>query len=347
MKYNILVPTLENSGPNNLALEIAKQAQFQGYDVEILFLGEGRNSSPDVELFTCTKFDLFSSTKLRGILHTHGLRPDIVGAFVRIINNKVTSVTTIHNHFFDDLKYLHNLLVVRLAFIIWAFALKFLDFRFCISESMRGYYKELLPNLEMELAYNFSSGVSSEEVSCQTRSWISSMRKSDRVICLFAGSLIDRKNVVSLAKSFGSSRRLSLLICGDGPLRRDVEELANRNCNIFLVGETKGIRNHLDLADVLVLPSFAEGFPMVVLEAASVGLVSFLSDIPVHREIQSLGLGCVVNFEAVESFEHEICDFVDDIDLRRERESSVLSTYDQVYSPESGFMRYQNALKRV
>lgn len=82
---------------------------------------------------------------------------------------------------------------------------------------------------------------------------------------VFAGSLIERKNVVALADAFARLGRGTLTLLGDGPLRGQLEarpgvRLAGR------VAHTE-VPAWIAAADVLCLPSLVEPFGQVLLEA--------------------------------------------------------------------------------
>ncbi|WP_319588535.1 glycosyltransferase family 4 protein [uncultured Desulfobulbus sp.] len=105
---------------------------------------------------------------------------------------------------------------------------------------------------------------------------------------IFIGSLIPRKGVDTLLKAinaFGPGSSLLLSIVGEG-----VEEIALRE-QVGQYGLTNNVKFHgmvapeylstlLTLHDVLVLPSYSEGRPNVVLEAMAAGLPVIASDIP-------------------------------------------------------------------
>jgi glycosyltransferase involved in cell wall biosynthesis len=96
----------------------------------------------------------------------------------------------------------------------------------------------------------------------------------DAPLALFVGRLAAQKRVDDLLKALDLLQHvrpdLRTLIVGDGPLRGDLEELANA----FRLGGSARFLGHRDdvprllaAADLLVLPSLYEGLPNVVLEA--------------------------------------------------------------------------------
>lgn len=88
-------------------------------------------------------------------------------------------------------------------------------------------------------------------------------------VFLFAGSLIERKNVVRLRDAFAAFGRGTLVCVGDGPLRGELEGVPN----VVLRGRVPHaeIPRHMAAADALVLPSTEEPLGQVVLEAMASG----------------------------------------------------------------------------
>jgi glycosyltransferase involved in cell wall biosynthesis len=63
--------------------------------------------------------------------------------------------------------------------------------------------------------------------------------------------------------------RSKIVLVGDGPLRGELEELAEKEKveeNLIFAGFRSDIRDILSAIDVLVVPSLLEGFPMITLE---------------------------------------------------------------------------------
>ncbi len=99
-----------------------------------------------------------------------------------------------------------------------------------------------------------------------------------RPVVTFVGRLIDGKGVADLVQAFAriSETRAVLCLVGDGPRRADLESLSRR----LGVGERVRFAGYLEEAqalaailasDVVVNPSYTEGLPTTVLEAAFLG----------------------------------------------------------------------------
>jgi glycosyltransferase involved in cell wall biosynthesis len=84
-------------------------------------------------------------------------------------------------------------------------------------------------------------------------------------VFLFAGSLIERKNVVRLRDAFAAFGRGTLLVLGDGPLRPELEGRPG----VRLLGRVAhdAVPRYMAAADVLCLPSLNEPLGQVLLEA--------------------------------------------------------------------------------
>jgi glycosyltransferase involved in cell wall biosynthesis len=99
---------------------------------------------------------------------------------------------------------------------------------------------------------------------------------------LFTGRLIENKGVKFFSQIIKEiPLEWTFTIIGDGPMRRDVEILANQYKNIEYLGRIpkSEINQLLSKTDILILPTFAEGSPRVVLEAAASGVPSVVFDV--------------------------------------------------------------------
>lgn len=100
----------------------------------------------------------------------------------------------------------------------------------------------------------------------------------DRLVCV--GRLCEQKGQVILLEALGKLAQVGLrprvVFVGDGDMRRDVEQRAEQlgvSAQIEITGWAAGdrVKQELAQARALVLPSFAEGLPVVIMEAMAMG----------------------------------------------------------------------------
>jgi glycosyltransferase involved in cell wall biosynthesis len=112
----------------------------------------------------------------------------------------------------------------------------------------------------------------------------------DRVVCAFVGRLTPQKDPALLLEAWAIGRwpQVHLVLVGDGPLRRGLEArvasgpLAGQ---ITFAGATADVCQYLRAADLLVLPSRAEGMSNALLEAMACGLPIVATDLIGNREV--------------------------------------------------------------
>lgn len=116
-------------------------------------------------------------------------------------------------------------------------------------------------------------------------------------VFIFVGRLVGDKGINELVSAFEKLQKtssftfqLSLLLVGPlesmlDPLKPKTLEEINNNKNITSVGFKADIRPYFSIANVLVFPSYREGFPNVVLQAGAMGLPSIVTNINGCNEI--------------------------------------------------------------
>ncbi|HYC60597.1 MAG TPA: glycosyltransferase [Thermoanaerobaculia bacterium] len=108
-------------------------------------------------------------------------------------------------------------------------------------------------------------------------------------VVLFAGRLEQVKNLPNLIGALVPlvrSADVVALLCGAGPLEQEVRRLidaAGCGDRIRLTGFREDVWGLMKRADVLVAPSWYEGHPNSVIEAAAACCPLVVSDIPAHR----------------------------------------------------------------
>lgn len=133
------------------------------------------------------------------------------------------------------------------------------------------------PRVPIEVVYN---GVDLQQFTFDPEARITIRQKlgipPDSVVLIFVGNVVREKGVEELMQSFcmlaSDFRELHLVVVGEGPalsgLTSKAEEVKLRNRVHFM-----GLRPHqeipgwLSASDILILPSWSEGHPTVIIEA--------------------------------------------------------------------------------
>lgn len=125
-------------------------------------------------------------------------------------------------------------------------------------------------------------GINLEKFTVSSPSEIANKRKElnipdNNLVLLSIGELSDRKNhrvVIESLKLF-SSINITYLICGQGYLLEDLEDLVKDyklEDNVKFLGFRNDINEICNAADIFIFPSIHEGLPVSVMEAMACGL---------------------------------------------------------------------------
>jgi glycosyltransferase involved in cell wall biosynthesis len=111
-----------------------------------------------------------------------------------------------------------------------------------------------------------------------------------RLVCV--GRLCEQKGqmllIEAMRRLFDRGTRFDLVIAGDGEMRGELEELVDRyklRAHVRITGWINGdqVKEEISAARALVLPSFSEGLPVVLMEAMALGrpvISTYVAGIP-------------------------------------------------------------------
>jgi glycosyltransferase involved in cell wall biosynthesis len=112
--------------------------------------------------------------------------------------------------------------------------------------------------------------------SLERREARSALELNDDVkVCVFVGRFVEKKGLVLLERLAAATPRAIWLFAGSGPM--DPQAWKLNHVRVFRGRRRETLRELLWAADLLVLPSVGEGFPLVVQEAIACGLPPLIS----------------------------------------------------------------------
>lgn len=105
-------------------------------------------------------------------------------------------------------------------------------------------------------------------------------------VCGHVGSFSLPKNHKYLLKIFEQilvrNQSARLLLCGDGPIKKDIDlyiKSHKLDGKVILTGNIPNVDEYMMAMDVLIFPSLFEGLPVTIVEAQATGLPIIMSDV--------------------------------------------------------------------
>jgi glycosyltransferase involved in cell wall biosynthesis len=137
------------------------------------------------------------------------------------------------------------------------------------------------------------------------------------------GRLAVQKDPLTLLRAYRilDPRNAKVVIAGDGPLRKSVEQYVNRNMlrnRVLLAGTFHNVPALLVASDIFVLASRWEGLPLTIIEAMMAGLPVVATGVGGVAELVEHGVtGIIVPPGNPEALAEAIRQLLEDADLRR------------------------------
>jgi glycosyltransferase involved in cell wall biosynthesis len=137
----------------------------------------------------------------------------------------------------------------------------------------------------------------------------------DELAVFFVGRLSAEKNpyvfvrTAALVADSVKQLKIKFFVVGDGPMRPDIEKLIaeNKQADVTYLGYQSNVAKYLSSADIFVLPSSIEGFPLSILEAMAMKVAVIASDVGAVRDVLGSGkAGYVVTPGSVEEIRDNI-----------------------------------------
>lgn len=289
-KILYVITSIKKTGPNRVLDNMINSLNKKKYEVYVisLFASDNLNNCTHICLNLKNKFDLLINGFAKfnkivdsispDIVHSHGFIPDYFCSKIK----KYYTVSTLHCNIYSDYLYAYGRFKSFFMIKMHVSFLKRIDNVICCSYSV---YNDMEKSKLNNLAY-IRNGIKHEFSSVDKKDIRDSLKiKSDDIVYIYSGSIIKRKNVLSLINMMNMNmlHNEHLIIIGDGPEFNKIKN-DNKNLNIHLLGFRDNVYDYLKCADVYVSFSFMEGLSISVIEALDSGLLLLLSDIDSHKE---------------------------------------------------------------
>jgi L-malate glycosyltransferase len=276
----------------SLLKEIKSERIFLGLFEEGVFQQEAvKNGIQTVTFTQKNRYDLsvisrvvrFIKENQIDMIHTHGARANLYGYFLKKLT-KVTWVTTVHSDPRNDFlgRGVKGELFTKLNMGI----LKKVDHLFAISER----FKDMLVNfhIDSDRITTIYNGINFEEKNTYDleglrKEW--GLHQDDFVITMVARFDPVKCHTLAFAalkEVVRTNPNVKLLLVGDGPIREELERTVKEDQlepNIVFFGQQKDVDRFYQLADVTLLTSKTESFPLVLLESARACTPAITTDV--------------------------------------------------------------------
>ncbi len=162
-------------------------------------------------------------------------------------------------------------------------------------------------------------------------------------VFIFVGRIVADKGINELISAFDdfskSNSQAKLILVGPfeeelDPLSEKTLTIIKNNNSIFSVGYQQEVRAYFSIANTLVFPSYREGFPNVVMQAAAMGLPCIVSNINGCNEIIQEGYnGLIIPVKNKIAILHALQIMCSDVNLyttlKNNARQSIVTRYEQ------------------
>lgn len=215
------------------------------------------------------------------VLHTHGFKSDVMG-YLATLGLPIALVSTPHGWCAAESR------LIRFYEAVGRLFLRRFDKIFPLSPAL---LDDLLDagfsSRKLQLILNAVDELALQPLFDQ-RVW---RQKDDPLNVLYVGRLSEPKGVLDLIEGFSSARLQTesrLYIVGDGPQRSAMVALCNTlgiDDSVDFLGVLDDVSPAYRAGNVLILPSYSEGIPRVIMEAFAAGVPVIGTDIPGIRQL--------------------------------------------------------------
>ena len=294
MKIAYVTSSLKQCGPNVVLKNIISNlSQSERDTAEVFFLTESKDNyfedldvkQSKVKTLNQLKNELYEYD----IIHSSGIRPDVVCAYLKVKSKfhrkKIKITTTIHNYVFQDLYYEYGIMTSLLAGFLWCFSWLFFNKIVILSNHANQYYwflpktKKIIINNGITINHKNRSGFS-------LRSKLSI--PVDAILIGSCANLTATKGLDIIIRQLNQGNNIHFVVAGEGKEKEKLIKLSHE-CEVqnkvhFITFQASPF-DFIEQLDIFMMPSRSEGFGLTVIEAVQLKVPVITSDIPIFKEL--------------------------------------------------------------
>lgn len=289
MKILFILPSLANKGPIIVVKDIIERLNFDNVsEIKVFFFDDIREV-----VFRCPVQRISFNEKIDfdhfDIIHTHMFRPDLYIFKNKILGNikRAKTISTLHQYNYINLQYdFKSKFIAFFVSKVWNVLLLKYDHVVCLSDDMKKYYQQqLIFNKKISYIYNGRATRNLNEVTIQDE--IFGCIPNNSIIIGTSCLLTARKGLEQVINIMPKIENLYFIILGNGVEEDNLKTLANDlkvNERCKFMGFKSNPFDYYKFFDIFVLPSRGEGFPLALLEAASMKKAILSSNLSICEE---------------------------------------------------------------
>ena len=277
--------------------KFGKNQEVNTYCVELT-----RKITPIKDIKALIKLYLFLKKEKPLIVHTHTPKAGIIGMLASYLAKVPFRLHTVAGLPLMEVKGIKRIILNFVEKLTYKFATKIYPnslglMKFILKSKFTKKTKlKIIANGSsngIDLSY-FNPELYSKNEKLSLRSDL--LIEKDDFVFIFVGRIVRDKGINELVGAFeklsSEINKIKLLLVGPfeddlDPIRKESKKIIENNKNIISVGYQNDVRPYFSIANVLVFPSYREGFPNVVLQAGAFGLHSIVTNINGCNEIIS------------------------------------------------------------
>ena len=311
-KVFIIIPKINNDGPIKGAIALSNSLFEKKYDVTLITIN-GKLSKHDhlnnnidvINLEEMSSIFILKILKFRKILNnfrknynnifcvSYCLSADILNSFS---TNNVIKISSMRARIFQNYFFSFGLFGYFLAYFHFLFLRRFhtiIAMNKSMAKEISKYYNGKIVIINNFIDEKFLKKYKKKKL-------LVNKNKSYKKI-IYVGSLTRRKNPILLVETIQGlikkNYKIKLSILGNGPLYQVLHDfIKNKNLcsSVKMYGFIKNPYRLMSQHDILILPSYSEGFSRSVLEGLFFGLVCFFRNSEDYKKILKKNKNCYI-----------------------------------------------------